>query len=360
MRSLVITSVLVAGTLAWAEEPERSGPPLALGSLVRVRAGGASEPRQGIVVAIDEHALKLATSDASWTVPVDSITAAEARVGRRRQALKGLLIGAGLGALLSQVWDIDPSLCQGDSRYFCSRGEAVVTGVLGFGAIGAGTGALIKKDRWAPIDVRAGIERALAAPPPASHPAAPPSQPDPPRPGPGSLGASCSGLVAPQRVRVVASGFEKPILGNLVGSDATTLEVIHSFQTLRLPRESVTRIERSTRRGRRVLGLKIGGGIGLAVGAGLGIALLEAESDPGDGVCTGCGIVVGILGLAGAIPGAIVGGTVAPGERWQVEDPSKVCVERRAAEHPKDPRRVRVGIASAPGGGVGFRLSVAF
>jgi hypothetical protein len=33
----------------------------------------------------------------------------------------------------------------------CSRGEAVAYGVLGFGALGTGIGALIKTDRWTPV-----------------------------------------------------------------------------------------------------------------------------------------------------------------------------------------------------------------
>lgn len=360
MRSLLIALVLVAGRLACAEEPEWAGPPLAVGSLVRVQAGAASEPVQGIVVAIDEHALKLATNGAPSRVPLDSITTAEARVGRGRQVLKGLVFGAGLGVLLSQVWDVDPRLCQGDNRYFCSRGEAVVTGVLGFGAIGAGTGALVRKDRWAPVDVRAGIEQARAAPPPATDPAALPSRAEPLRPGAGSPEASCSDrtLAAGERVRVVAPrGLRTPTTGYLLGSDAATLAVDVDGQTLSLPRESVTRLERSTRRSRKVLGMKIGGGIGFAAGVGVGIALVSAEST---GSCDQCGTAVAILGAVGALPGALLGAAVAPGERWVAEDPGTVCVERRAAKYQKDRRRVRVGITPAPGGGVGFRLSVAF
>ena len=105
--------------------------------------------------------------------------------------------------------------------------------------------------------------------------------------------------------------------------------------------------------------MKIGGGIGFALGAGLGIALIASESERTNGSCDQCGIAVGILGVLGAAPGALLGAVVAPGERWAAEDPGTVCVQQRGAERSKGPR-LRMGVAPAPGGGVGFRLSVAF
>src|SRR5688572_21975936 len=180
MRSLVVAAVLVAGRLASAEDAVGTLPPLIVGTKVRLHTLTVAG-LEGIVASIDEKTVRLATSGGGATVPIDSITRVETRVGQRRQWLKGLVIGGGLGLLAGSGWDVDPGDCEGDAEAFCSRGEAIAAGMLGYGAIGAGIGAVFKKDRWAPVDVRAGIARRRTTPPPTAE--ALPTEPIAPQPG---------------------------------------------------------------------------------------------------------------------------------------------------------------------------------
>lgn len=371
MRSalMALAMVLAAGRLACAEEVAGTLPPLRLGNVVRLEMETASAPVEGIVTRIDEDGVRLETNGHGLTLPIESITGAEARVGRRRQWLKGLVIGGGLGLLAGQLWEVDPDpkRCRPNSGApFCTRGAARANGLIGYGAIGAGIGALRWSDRWAPVDVRAGAEheRALRlrieSDPLPPEAVAPPPEAEAMPPVPMGPSETCASVMAADRVRVTAPGvLGKPLIGYIVGSDATTLKVVSYGQTMSVPRASVTRLERSLRRSKRLLGLQIGGGIGFAAGAAVGIALVAAEESR-TGSCDQCGMAIGLLGAMGAIPAGLVGGAVAPGERWVREDPSTVCVERTIGEY-RNEARVRVAVlpAAIPGG-VGLRLSVKF
>ena len=359
MSALVALWAMACGGAASTEELPGTLAPLKLGSVVRLRAE-AGRSVQGTVVAIDDQALTLGNSGSSSNVAIDSITGVEARV-RRRRIYEGLAIGAGVGLVVSQLNRMDPVECERGSLFACSRGKAALAGLLGYGVIGAGAGTFVKKERWVPVDLRAGVELARAArggPVPVSAGLPPP--PVPGGPWPGCPNAPCSPIAASGRVRLAAPGvLHKQVIGQLIGSDAATLKVVSLGQTLRVRREFVTRLQRSARESRRPLGAMIGGGIGFIAGAGVGIALVIAEQRR-SGSCDQCGMAVGMLGTAGAIPGALLGAAIAPGEKWVVEDPAKVSVEPRAAEHTNEPRRVRVGIAPMLGRGAGLRLSVAF
>lgn len=353
---LAVALALTASRVA-AAPPD---PLLRVGSLMRVQSDTGSEPVKGTLVGVDEKALKLATIGWSLTVPVETIRKAEVRVGRRRRILEGLALGMGVGALISQAWEVDPRQCGGDTGTHCSRGAAVLGGMAAYGALGAGVGATIKKDRWAPLDVRAAIEQARVARLAAPDPAALLSRPEALRPGQESEGAPCSTVAAADRVRVIAPTiFQKPAVGYFLGSDAAALQVVYAGQTMRVPRDSVTRFERSARRSRRIPGMKVGAGIGVVAGVVTSIVLDGRASEGRRG---GHGGWLGhtYFGYVGAFPGALLGAALAPGERWVEEDLSRVCVERTASEDPNGPRRVRVGIAPVPGGGLGVRLSVGF
>jgi hypothetical protein len=161
----------------------------------------------------------------------------------------------------------------------------------------------------------------------------------------GGGGAIASGA----RVRVLAPAISaKPIVGQLVGSDETTLTILRTGgrplvgwpfrrgdrKTLRLPRESVTRLERSVRPSRKALGKGVGMGVGLLAGV-----LAASRINPPSSTGQGAELLTMPLGV---VVGGFLGAAVTPGDRWAAEDPGKV----------------RVGFTRAPG--VGVRLSVAF
>jgi hypothetical protein len=139
-------------------------------------------------------------------------------------------------------------------------------------------------------------------------------------------------------------------VGQLVESDDATLTIFRDDRglvgwpfrrrngdTLKLPRESVLRLERSMRPSRKKLGGLIGGLVGFAAGV---VVIERARVGEDHGWCQGYGLVAGVI----AVPFAMIGGAVAPGDRWAVEDPKKG----------------RVGFTRTPGGGTGFRLAVSF
>jgi hypothetical protein len=83
------------------------------------------------------------------------VTRFEMATGKKRQWLPGLVVGAVLGVALGFAVDVDPVRCEFDTNYYCSRGEAV--GIMGGGsaAMGAGIGALVKRDVWTPVGLDA-------------------------------------------------------------------------------------------------------------------------------------------------------------------------------------------------------------
>ena len=71
--------------------------------------------------------------------------------------LQGLAAGALAGFLISLAMPVDPNACGSYEENFCSRGEAAVGGVLGFGGIGAAVGVFIKRERWTRITIAPSI-----------------------------------------------------------------------------------------------------------------------------------------------------------------------------------------------------------
>jgi hypothetical protein len=159
--------------------------------------------------------------------------------------------------------------------------------------------------------------------------------------------------VAPgPRVRVLAPAFsDRPIVGQLTGSDEATLTILRTGgglvigwpfrrgakEVLSLARGSVTRLDRSIHPSRKRLGAMIGGLVGAAVGV---VIVARGTRGSEAGACNACSSVVAVI----AAPFALVGAAIAPGERWTAEDPA----------------RIRVGFSRAPDGRVGVRLSMTF
>jgi hypothetical protein len=84
-------------------------------------------------------------------VPIASITRFDIVMEKKRNTLKGLIVGGLSGALTEPfVSRVDSKDCSASSNY-CSHAEAVGYGALGGGVVGALVGYLIKTDRWSPV-----------------------------------------------------------------------------------------------------------------------------------------------------------------------------------------------------------------
>jgi hypothetical protein len=116
--------------------------------------------------------------------------------------------------------------------------------------------------------------------------------------------------------------------------DATiTLDLGSLNGTTRVPRDAITAVEVSRRRGRKRKGALLGALVGLGIAATLGAMNGESceyppiESRPGglsvpyDGDCFGPAQVAGILSMLTVPVGALVGFAVSPGEEWEGVSP---------------------------------------
>lgn len=155
MRTLLITAVaLVALTPvpAVAQEPGAASMGFILGSRVRITTTGDLAPVKGLVVAVDPQTVTLATDAGVVKTPVSSISAADISLGKRRYTRRGMAIGAGLGLVLGLLAPVDESNTTpalGDE----SRGASVGFGLMMGTTWGAIIGALIKTDRWSPLEL---------------------------------------------------------------------------------------------------------------------------------------------------------------------------------------------------------------
>lgn len=150
-----VDSVLPAAAQAAAEPALLTLP---MGTRVRLQTAAAPGAWiEGILVSADSAAVALVPENApplganQLRIQTASVGRFELRTGSKRHWLYGLAAGVALGVALGFSMDVDPVACEFDYDYMCSRGEAVAYGALGFGAIGAGVGALIKTDRWTPV-----------------------------------------------------------------------------------------------------------------------------------------------------------------------------------------------------------------
>jgi hypothetical protein len=143
-----LATMLLVPAEARAQEPPAS--PVTVGTRVRVRAPSVAKGRvEGTVVEIDEKSLLIGVSEdrAPLRVPRQAITQLDVNAGKHRRVLKGMIIGAGLGAASFAVLLASTDLGPSTSDY----AEAAGLGALGGGILGAGIGALIQTDRWSPV-----------------------------------------------------------------------------------------------------------------------------------------------------------------------------------------------------------------
>jgi hypothetical protein len=149
MRRLLAGSlslVLVLPNAAVAQESS-DGSPVLVGSKVRISTptvvGGRFE---GIVSQMDDQSLVVLQDNHPWRVSRQAITSLEVGTGEKRRALKGLIIGAPIGAVIFLVpTGIPARRSASDSVHLAGFG------VFMGAAYGAGIGALIKSERWSPV-----------------------------------------------------------------------------------------------------------------------------------------------------------------------------------------------------------------
>lgn len=124
-----------------------------VGSKVRILAPTLVRGRlEGMVLEVDDDSLLVGSDDRS---PIrfsrQAITRLEVRTGRHRRALKGAIIGAGIGVA---TLGLAAAMYHGDGGGSSdAKSTAALFGqfALGGAAWGAGIGALIKTDRWSPV-----------------------------------------------------------------------------------------------------------------------------------------------------------------------------------------------------------------
>jgi hypothetical protein len=161
---------------AWAQPaPEPPLVTLPMGARVRLQTTAApGNWVKGFLASADSEIVAVVPQDApplganQLRLPSSSIARFELATGRKRHWLIGLAAGAAVGLLVGATAEVDPIACEYDYNYECSRGAAYATYGIGFAAMGAGIGALVKTDQWTPVALGA-----LAPPPPRASGVAP-------------------------------------------------------------------------------------------------------------------------------------------------------------------------------------------
>ena len=154
---LLLSVAFGAGILApvglSAEEPPDPLSPIVVGSRVRLRAGTITRGRvTGMVAAMDAASLTVAQDDgAPLRVPRDAVTELEVSLGRRRQALQGLLRGAVIGAAAGFALSPSDSCSNAIAICWTTRPEGAGLLALEGATLGVIIGALVKSDKWSRV-----------------------------------------------------------------------------------------------------------------------------------------------------------------------------------------------------------------
>jgi len=162
------TRPLVAGLLALlaCRATAQDAPPPALqlpvGARVRLRTQAApGDWMKGTLAGADSGTIALVPDGApplganQLRLPRETVLRLELVTGKKRQWLPGLVVGLALGVAMGFSMDVDPVRCEFDDNYFCSRGGAVAAMGGTSAAIGAGIGALVRRETWMPVGLDA-------------------------------------------------------------------------------------------------------------------------------------------------------------------------------------------------------------
>lgn len=148
--------ILAGGAQAQEREPSSASLPIVVGSRVRIQSREVGGRLRGLVTALDDSSFTLSPeSGPPLKLRLDSLTALDTSLGRKRYTLQGLAAGALAGLIIGSRVAVDPNNCGPQTTNFCSRGEAITGFSFVFGGLGAGVGALVKSDRWAPVTLSA-------------------------------------------------------------------------------------------------------------------------------------------------------------------------------------------------------------
>jgi hypothetical protein len=134
---------------SWAVAQESfDGSAVLVGSKVRILAptvvGGRLE---GIVSQMDDQSLVVLQDNHPWRLPRQAITSLDVGTGQKRRALKGMFIGAPIGAALIFLVPTGIPTRRSASDSLHQAGFGLFLGA----AYGAGIGALIKSERWSRV-----------------------------------------------------------------------------------------------------------------------------------------------------------------------------------------------------------------
>jgi len=143
---------------------------------------------------------------------------------------------------------------------------------------------------------------------------------DPEATGPASDAALADGARVRLKLSRGVRDLPNPVVGRIASIDGETITVsLNSLQRVTVPARAVERVEVSAGRHSRGRGAAVGFGVGALAGAlffGLASApgcREEFPSSPG-----GCTVTVTTIGaVLVAVPGALIGVMVPPGERWK-------------------------------------------
>ena len=122
------------------------------GARVRVLAPGALAGRlTGIVIARSPDSLTITRTNAPpLAIPIARLTSVELSRGKSHAAgaLRGLVIGAGIGLVLGLTPIPEPTCTTRGCDPKPTRGEFMGTMLLGAGGLGAGIGAIVGREHW--------------------------------------------------------------------------------------------------------------------------------------------------------------------------------------------------------------------
>jgi hypothetical protein len=162
----VVTAMVLSSVESWSQEQPPSVSVVTVGSKIRLLAPSFLDGRlQGLVTGMDEKVLLVSADGRPPTkVPRQAIDRLEVSTGHHRQVVKGMFIGAGLGAaVIGPVYHASANQSQCDNALVpctTSVAAAEAIGIVAGAAWGAGIGALFTADRWREVplgDVRVSL-----------------------------------------------------------------------------------------------------------------------------------------------------------------------------------------------------------